>query len=85
MMLCPVVVNVLEERWAWDQHLGGEWSDQVLSMLEQDSQLNMVQPLVLCPTEFCLLLGSWSPQSHYLVPVSFDELFSLFCKSRGEQ
>lgn len=87
MMLCPGVMDVLEESWAQDQHLSEEWSDQVLSMLEQNSQPNTVQPLALCSAESCLQLRSWSPQSHYLVPVSFDELFDshMCCKSRGNQ
>lgn len=33
-VLCPVVVDVLEESWAQDQHLSGEWwSHQLLTML----------------------------------------------------
>lgn len=70
MMLCPVVMDVLEESWAQDQNLDGEWSDMVLSMLEQDSQPNTVQPLAHCPTGFCLPLRSWSVRSHYLVPLN---------------
>lgn len=78
MMLCPVVMDVPEESWAQDQNLGGEWSDMLLSMLEQDSQPNKVQPLAHCPTELLECTES--------LPCSF-ELFNshMCCKSTGEQ
>lgn len=54
-------------------------------MLQQDSQPSTVQPLSLRPAQFCLPLRSWSPQSHYLVSVSFDELFSShICAAKAE-